>query len=88
MKHSRSISMLHSNSTKKILGSPLQNSTINICKKVVAVGDAGCGKTTLLIALSTDRVLGENIPHTLEYDNIEVEIDGKSVQISLCGIAG
>ena len=55
---------------------------------MVAVGDAGCGKTSLLIVLSTDMVLGVNTPHTLENDVIDVKIDGKIVQLSLCSIAG
>ena len=55
---------------------------------MVAVGEAGCGKTSLLIVLSTNMAIDENTPHTLENDVINVEIDGKKVEISLCSISG
>lgn len=55
---------------------------------MVAVGDAGCGKTSLLIALSTDKVFDEKTPHTLENEVMYVEIDGKNVELSFCSTAG
>ena len=59
-----------------------------ISKKVVAVGDAGCGKTSLLTVFSKDNVLDENTPHTLENIVIDVEVDGTKVALSLCNTSG
>ena len=60
----------------------------NISKKVVVVGDAGCGKTSLLIVYSTDKVLDRNTSHTLGYKVMDVVVDGQKIALSLCSTSG
>ena len=59
-----------------------------INKKIMAVGDVGCGKTALLIAYSTDNVVDETTHQTLENEIIGVIVDGQEVALSLCSTAG
>ena len=68
-----------------LLYSLLQLSTMaSISKKVVAVGDVGCGKTSLLNVFSTGNALDVNTPHTLENEVTNVIIDDTLVSLSLC----
>lgn len=60
----------------------------SIRKKIVAVGDAECGKTTLLIAFSTDKVPDKDTPLTYTSELIDVDIKGKKVALSLHNTAG
>ena len=54
----------------------------------MAVGDAYCGKTTLLIAFSTDKVQDQDTPQTYKGELIDVDVEGKKVSLSLCNTAG
>ena len=57
-------------------------------KKVVAVGDFGCGKTSLLNVLSMDKAVDVNKAQILENEVIDVEVDGTKVALLLCSTAG
>ena len=43
----------------------------------MAVGDAYYGKTTLLIAFSTDKVQDQETPQTYKGELIDVDVEGK-----------
>ena len=60
----------------------------SISKKVVAVGDAGCGKNSLLIAFSKDKALDESSPQILEYGVIDARVDGTKVALNFCSTSG
>ena len=52
-------------------------------KKVMAVGDSGCGKSSLLIVYSKNEVLDEHAPVTFVNEIVDIEVDGKEVTLSL-----
>ena len=52
-------------------------------KKLVIVGDYGCGKTCLLYAFSKNEFLYPHAPSVLEVDATEIEVDGKKVELEL-----
>ena len=54
----------------------------------MAVGDVGCGKTSLLLVFSTDKALDGNTPQKPQNEVIDVEIDGVNVALSICSTAG
>ncbi|XP_065142552.1 transforming protein RhoA-like [Paramisgurnus dabryanus] len=58
-------------------------------KKLVIVGDGGCGKTCLLIQFSKDRFpeLPEHLPTVFENYVADIELDGKGVELELCDTA-
>ena len=61
----------------------------SITKKVVAVGDPGCGKTSLLTVIWMDKFPDEDLHHTFEKEDIDVvRVDGTKVSLSLCNTAG
>lgn len=62
--------------------------TVDFYKKLVAVGDGGCGKTSLLSTYVTG-VFSENLRATV-FDTIitEVKVGKKKVRLSLCDTAG
>ena len=60
----------------------------SISTKIVAVGDAGCGKTTLLIAFSTDNIPEKDKPQKYMREIIDVDVGGKRIVLSLCNTAG
>ena len=68
----------------------LQLNTIieGIDKKLVAVGDVGCGKTSLLNVFTTNEAIDENVSQTLVNESIEAEVDGLVIELSLCSTAG
>ena len=51
-------------------------------KKVVAVGDAGCGKASLLSVIRSGRVLKRSSPY-ITNNVVTIEVDGKFVTHSL-----
>ena len=59
----------------------------SISKKVVAVGDAGCGKRSLLTVFSTDKFPDEESPRIYQRE-VEHVVDGKKVVLSLYSTAG
>ena len=60
----------------------------SISKKIVAVGDADCGKTTLLIAFSTDNVPNTDTPQTYLRELINVDVMGKKIALILYNTTG
>ena len=60
----------------------------SISKRMVVVGDAGCGKTSLLIAYSTDKPVEGNKPRILEKENIDVMVNKDMVSLTLGSTAG
>ena len=60
----------------------------SISKKVVVVGDAGCGKSSLLTVYLTDKVLDSNNPHRVENEVTNVVVDGQEVELSLFNTSG
>ena len=52
-------------------------------KKLVIVGDCGCGKTCLLYAFLKNKFLYPHAPSVLEVDATEIEVDGKKVELEL-----
>ena len=62
--------------------------TERISKKVVLVGDPGCGKTSLLVVFSTKEKLDKTTPDKLKNEPINVEVDGTKVALSVSTTAG
>ena len=61
----------------------------SITKKLVAVGDPGCGKTSLLTVIWMDKFPDEDLHHTFEKEVIDVVmVGGTKVSLSLCNTAG
>ena len=56
--------------------------------KVVVVGDAGCGKTSLLSAFSTNRSIDKKTCVTFKNAVIDIEVNRKEVALSLWNTAG
>ena len=56
--------------------------------KAVVLGDAGCGKTSLLTVFSMNETPDGNTSHTLQNDVIDVEVDGTKLTLYLCNTAG
>ena len=59
-----------------------------IKKKLVIVGDTGCGKTSLLMVSSTNKRLDECPPKKLEYVAIDVDVGGNEVELILYNTEG
>ena len=59
-----------------------------IGKKVVVVGDAGCGKTSLLIVSSTNKYLNESPPSKVEHVAVDIEMGRNEVELFLYNTAG
>ena len=57
-------------------------------KKVVVLGDAGCGKSSLLTVFLTDKGFDSNTPCRLENDVIKVVDDRQSVEFCLFNTSG
>ena len=57
-------------------------------KKLVIVGDGGCGKTCLLTVFSKDQFPEVYIPAVFENYVADIEVDGKQVELSLWDTAG
>jgi Ras family protein A len=60
-----------------------------IRKKLVIVGDGGCGKTCLLLAFARDQFPEETCVSTL-FENYaaDIEVDSKQVELALWDTAG
>ena len=52
-------------------------------KKVMAVGDSGCGKSSLLNVFSKNEVLDVHTPVTFVNEVVDIVVDGKEVTLSL-----
>lgn len=54
-----------------------------IRKKLVIVGDGGCGKTCLLLVFSKDKFPEDYVPIYLESTVADIMVDGKNVELAL-----
>ena len=61
---------------------------VAIRKKLVVVGDGACGKTSLLIVLSKDEFPEIYVPTVFENNVLDIEVDGKQVELALWDTAG
>ncbi|PIC31510.1 hypothetical protein B9Z55_012190 [Caenorhabditis nigoni] len=57
-------------------------------KKLVIVGDGACGKTSLLFTFSKNEFPEIHIPTVFDTDYVDMEIDGKFIQLDLWDTAG
>ena len=53
-----------------------------IRKKLVIVGDGGCGKTCLLTVFSKDQFPEVYVPTVFENEVTDIAVDGKQVRVS------
>ena len=68
---------------------PLQLSLMGVpCINVVAVGDAGCGKTCLLSVFMKKGFLVEHTPVNIDHQIVYIEYAGNPVAIRLYSTAG
>ena len=58
------------------------------CIKVMAVGDADCGKSSLLNVFSKNKRLYEDTPTTLNNEFVNIEVCGNEVTLCLFSAAG
>ncbi|CAH1365435.1 unnamed protein product [Tenebrio molitor] len=56
---------------------------MSIQKKLIVVGDDGCGKNCLLLAFSKDTFNSEYRPMVFENYVVDLEVDGKTTELSL-----
>ncbi|XP_075430191.1 rho-related GTP-binding protein RhoA-A-like isoform X2 [Ascaphus truei] len=62
--------------------------TAAIRRKLVTVGDGGCGKTCLLIVFSGDEFPESYIPTVLDNYVADIEVDNRQVELILWDTAG
>ena len=60
----------------------------SISKKVLVLGDAGCGKSSILTVYLTDKGFDSNTPGRVENEVKNVVVDGKKVELSLFNTSG
>lgn len=57
-------------------------------RKLVVVGDGGCGKTSVLFAYTKDSFLDKYVPTVFENHVARVQVDGKEMDLALWDTAG
>ncbi|XP_001607509.2 ras-like GTP-binding protein Rho1 isoform X2 [Nasonia vitripennis] len=57
-------------------------------KKLVIVGDGACGKTCLLFAFSNEQLPERYSPTVFENYLVDIEVDGKRIELALWDTAG
>ena len=59
-----------------------------IRKKMLIVGDSGCGKTCLYTVFTKDKFPELYVPKTFEGYVADIEVDGKQVELALWDTVG
>jgi small GTP-binding protein len=59
-----------------------------IRRKLVVIGDGACGKTSLLSRYKSGAFNEEHIPTVFENSTAEVQVDDKTIELSLWDTAG
>ena len=57
-------------------------------KKVLVVGDGGCGKTSLLLMLSTNQFPEDSPPTVFDIYTRNIKINGKEVEFTYVDTGG
>ena len=52
-----------------------------VSKKLVIIGDAGCGKTSILMVFSRDQYPEVYVPTVYEHYVADTEVNGKKVRV-------
>ncbi|KAL9979227.1 hypothetical protein ACROYT_G016858 [Oculina patagonica] len=73
----------------KMEGSLTESAIRKRRKKLVSVGDSGCGKTSLMFTFATDNFHGNNVPRVFDCGYVAwLKVDGRAAEIAFWDIVG